>query len=604
MPDVVSEPVAPSSLARLRDVLILVAVAALGAGLAEAGLRFALLPHRELLGNRIYLNPQSVWMGPLINAALFVVPVVATFLVARRIGSGRTAYPAAVLVAAFLSIYAVSMITRRLSDWALAALALGIAFQLARFASKRPSLAGTLARRTAGALGAVCLAVTVWVATRPGVQERRVTASLPAAAEGVPNVLLLVLDTVRGLELGFAGYVLPTTPNIDRWASRGIVFDRAIAPSPWTLPTHASLFTGAWPHELGVGWTRPFGTEHTTIAERLNTLGYATGGFVANLVYCSYLFGLQRGFATYRDYRFSPSELVGSSTIGRRLIEVWNRVHGTYVVAGRKSAADVNEEVLGWQESLDPERPWFAFVNYFDAHDPYDAEAPWRTRFPGTSEKWRSLFNLRVRPPDELAALQAAYDGSIAYLDDQVGRLLEELERRGALDNTLVIITSDHGEEFGEHGHTGHGSSLYTPVIHVPLVMIPPSGAPPRRVARFVSLRDVAATIEQAASPALRVMPGTPLQPLWTGDSLVIASPALSEVDRFATLPARYPISRANIRSLIVDDRWHLIRPDEGPLELYDLANDFMERANLAGSAGHAPIVKRLSDSLSVLVRQ
>jgi arylsulfatase A-like enzyme len=368
------------------------------------------------------------------------------------------------------------------------------------------------------------------------------------------------------------------------------------------LPTHASIFTGKWPHELGVGWSRPLPDDHLTIAERMNQLGYATGGFAANLIYCSYLFGLDRGFSTYRDYHFSATELLGASTLGRRVFEALNKLRGTHLMVGRKSAKDVNDEFLSWRDRMGGGRPWFAFLNYFEAHDPYDPAPPYREMFPGTSESWRSLFDLRVRGPEELRGLQAAYDGAIASLDHEVGTLLDRLDRDGALENTLVIITSDHGEEFGEHGHSGHGSSLYTPVIHVPLVVLPPGDAPaPQRVGRYVSLRDIAATIEASARPTTRTMPGTSLEPLWKGDSLAPVSPAFVTVQRLATLPDRYPTAKAGMRSLVVDERWHLIRSDAGTEEHYDLVEDFRETQNLVARAEHDSLLQRMRDSLATL---
>lgn len=592
----------PDSRPRVQDVMALVVTSALGAGLGEAGLRFALLPHRELLSSRIYLNPQSVWMGPLVSVVLIGLPVLLVYAIARRVRGGAWSWSAPVLVATFLALFSVSMITRRVSDFALAALALGVASQVARLASRRPTLVRTLVWRTGLLLAFTCVGATAWINGRRILEERRMIAALPAAASDAPNVLLLVLDTVRGLEMGLAGYERPTTPNIDRYASRGVVFDRAIAPAPWTLPTHASLFTGKWPHELGVGWARPLPDDHLTIAERMNQLGYATGGFAANLIYCSYLFGLNRGFSSYRDYHFSATELLGASTLGRRVFEAMNTWRGTHLMVGRKSAAVINDEFLSWRDRRESGRPWFAFLNYFDAHDPYDPDPPYREMFPGTRQSWRSLFDLRERSPEELRGLQAAYDGAIASLDNEVGKLLDRLDREGALENTLVIITSDHGEEFGEHGHSGHGSSLYTPVIHVPLVVLPPGDAPAsQRVRRYVSLRDIAATIEEAARPTARTMPGTSLRPLWTGDSLAPASPAFATVQRLATLPDRYPTSKANMRSLVVDERWHLIRSDAGSEELYDLSTDFWEKQNLVARPEHASLLHRMRDSLTTL---
>jgi arylsulfatase A-like enzyme len=597
----VAEPRATPAI-RHRDVLWLVLAAGLTAGLGEVGFRFALLRYRELLSNRVYLNPQSVWMGPLVSALILLGPVLLAYAVARRTRGGSYTWAAPVFTAAALALFSIAMITRRVSDASLAIMALGLATPLARLAHRRPVETAHWARRLALTLLAVCGVATTTLTARSLLVERRTLALRPTPGADVPNVLLLVLDTVRGMELGLGGYSKETTPNIDRWSRRGVVFDRAIAPAPWTLPTHASVFTGRWPHELDVGWSRPLGDTPQTLAERMTSLGYATGGFAANFVYCSYLFGLDRGFSVYRDYQLSPSELLGASTIGRRLIDGWNRARGSYVMVGRKSAAEVNAEFLSWERRTTPAGPWFAFINYFDAHDPYDPEAPYREQFPGTEEKYRSLAVLRARPPEELHALQAAYDGALASLDAEVGRLLDDLERRGVLDNTMVIITSDHGEEFGEHGHTGHGSSLFTPVLHVPLVVLPArDSVTTPRVRRFVSLRDLAATIEGAARPSTVELPGSSLRPLWRGDSAAVISPAFSAVDRLANLPDRYPVSKTNLRSLIVDDRWHLIRSDEGREQLFDLSSDFMETTDLAGRPEHSALVQRLRDSLQVL---
>lgn len=581
------------------SVFLLVACCALAAGLGETGLRLALLPFRELLGNRVHLNPQAVWMAPLTNFALFLLPTLLAYALAKRVRDGRLAYPAAVVVGVFLAAFSVSMITRRVSEWALAALALGVAWQVARFATSRPILASRVVRRATVGLLLLSLGSTVFVYGRPLLRERTLRSALPDATPGSPNVLLLVLDTVRGMEMGLYGYPLPTTPNVDRWSKRGIVFDRAFATAPWTLPSHASLFTGKWPHELGVGWAKPMPGTHLTLAERLGSLGWATAGFAANTVYASWLFGLQDGFSLYRDYQVSPSEVVGASTIGRRVIAWWNNWRGTYVMPGRISARDVNDAFLDWERGVESGRPWFAFLNYFDAHDPYDPSEPYGSRFPGTEQKWRSLGQLRQRPPEELLALQAAYDGALSALDAEVGRLLDDLEQRGMLQNTIVIITSDHGEEFGEHGHTGHGSSQYVPVLHVPLIVIAPGQtAEGARIRRFVSLRDVAATIEDMVSTGERALPGKSLRPLWSGDTLAPVSPVFTDVQRMGTLPGRYPISKSDIQSLMTGDRWHLIRPESGSPELYDLTTDFMERKNLAGNPEHAALLRTMTDSL------
>jgi arylsulfatase A-like enzyme len=546
-------------------------------------------------------------MGSVTAGLLILFPTLAAFTAGRWLKRRELRYSAAVLTAAFLATYPMTLVTRRVSALALAFLALGAAWQLARFASARPDLVCTSVKRVARLLLLVCLAVTAIVNGGRWWRERSAVASLPPASNDVPNVLLLVLDTVRGLEMGVLGYGRETTPNIDRWARRGVVFEKAIAPSPWTLPTHASLFTGKWPHEIEADFFKPLGTKDLTISERLAALGYVTGGFAANLAYCSYLFGLDRGFSAYYDYRVVPSAILSATNLGRRLIEGWNwnMWRGSYSeVIGRKSAGDVNEEFLAWQRRIPRDRPWFAFLNYYDAHEPYDPVEPFRSMFPGTSESFRSLYEVRQRPPEELKALQSAYDGSLAYLDSEVGRLLEELERSDALRNTVVIITSDHGEAFGEHGYTGHGASLHTTVLHVPLIIIYPKKIRPNlHVARYVSLRDLPATIEELISAREQQIPGTSLAPLWSADSSHVGSPILSQVRGLPDIPDRYPASKTNMRSLIVENRWHYIQSDTGREELFDLTKDFWERTNLAQRPEHADLLRQLRDSLRTLVR-
>lgn len=596
------EPVERSSATRhtgIRDVLVLIVCCALAAGLGETALRFALLPFRDLLGNRVHLNPEAVWMAPLTNLVLFGPVIALVALLMRRVRHGTLAYPAAVLTGGFLAGVTVAMITRRIDDWALAALALGLASQMARIAYTRPSLARRVVNASTAVLLLVCLVTTTVVLGRPALRERGLRAALPATAADTPNVLLLVLDTVRAMEMGLYGYPAPTTPNIDRWARRGVIFDRAFATAPWTLPSHASLFTGKWPHELGTGWTVPMPPDHLTLAKRLNEMGYATGGFAANIVYASWLFGLQHGFSHYRDYGRSRTEILGASSLGRWLLVRWNRWQGDYIMAGRAAAPEINRAFQEWRERVEPGRPWFAFLNYFDAHDPYDPVAPYDTMFPGTNERFRSLATLRKRPPEELRALRAAYDGAIASLDHDVGALLDDLERQGALRNTILIITSDHGEEFGEHGITGHGTSQYVPVLHVPLIVVlPDTAVAGRRIRRFVSLRDIPATIEDLVSSGGGRFPGTSLRALWEGDTLTTVSPIFSDVQRMAPLPGRYPIAHGDIQSLITEDRWHLIRPEGRPVELYDLATDSLERRDLAHEPSHTARVQAMTDSI------
>ncbi len=221
----------------------------------------------------------------------------------------------------------------------------------------------------------------------------------PMPSPGSPNLLLIVLDTVAAGHLNLHGYGRATSPTLLEVAERGIRFDAARAASSWTLPSHATMFTGRWLHELSVGWLNPLDRTHLTLAEFLGTKGYATAGFVANTTYCARDSGLARGFCQYHDYIFPELTALRMAVLIKRalaglqavvqlvedrlkLIELRpyvNRVWGLFV-ADRKGAVVINDEFLEWLSSRSqPHRPFFVFLNYFDAHTPYQL-APGRMR--------------------------------------------------------------------------------------------------------------------------------------------------------------------------------------------------------------------------------
>ena len=193
----------------------------------------------------------------------------------------------------------------RIYPWAWAILALGIASRLVPILERRPTEVRRWLMLSFPALLGVVLVLAGFVLGGDWLKERR-EASRPLPSGDPPNVLLIVLDTVRADRLSLYGYRRPTSPTLERLAKRGIRFDEARATAPWTLPSHASMFTGRWPHELDVDWYTPLGTKFPTLAEYLGSRGYATAGFVANVHYCSYDFGLDRGFTHYEDYVLEP----------------------------------------------------------------------------------------------------------------------------------------------------------------------------------------------------------------------------------------------------------------------------------------------------------
>lgn len=339
------------------------------------------------------------------------------------------------------------------------------------------------------------------------------------------------------------------------------------------------MFTGRDASELTADWRVPLDANFPTVAEQFRDKGYVTSAFVANTYYTAHDSGLERGFVHYEDYKTTLEQVIWSSTLaqtnlGRALIwsrswrDVWqalkrfNTRTPTLLIAHRKRGAEVTDDFLAWQAGQRG-RPFFAFLNYFDAHEKYDPPA-----------KYRQLFS---RKPEA----KELYEGSIRYLDDQLERLFSTLRRRGVLDNTVVVVTSDHGEQFDEHGLKGHGNSLYLQLIHVPLVLrYPVSVAAGRRVTDPVSLRDLPATLLDLAQLGSPQMPGRSLARFWkptpaVADSVFISSYLTNFEDGWLA-PAR----QRRMRSLLTRDL-HWIRGFDGGEQLYAHWRDPGEHDNL-----------------------
>ena len=261
---------------------------------------------------------------------------------------------------------------------------------------------------------------------------------------------------------------------------------------------------GRWLHELSVGWLTPLDGTYPTVAEFLGERGYATAGFIANTYYCASGSGLARGFTRYHDFIFPELTALKTAVLVSRALEVtevmvyftedWLQSTGLFSYVervwrsfdnDRKRAVTVNRELIRWlSERNGSDRPFFAFLNYFDAHYPYQLPTGRLHRF-GVEptdkhqrfliQQWRDIDKSTLAPAG-IAFAADAYDDCIADLDEQLGRLIDELEGRKMLENTWLIITSDHGESFGEHaGVFCHGTSLYDTEVNVPLLVVPPA---------------------------------------------------------------------------------------------------------------------------------
>jgi len=571
------------------NILVLAACFGLLTGFGEL-LCFGI--QKYLLHQLIWFGWHVVWMAPLANLILFVLIgllVVALQKLVPRLASRRNA----IAFFTFLSVMSLAWLFPALKTYAATLLALGFSVQAARWFVARPQRFEVVVRWSAGSATVSCL-MLIAVALSSG----KVAQKPAPAPPQTPNVLLIVMDTVRARNLSLYGYGRKTTPRLEQLAQTGVRFDAAIATAPWTLPSHAGMFTGRLPHELSADFRTPLDASHPTLAEVLSRHGWQTAGFVANTYYCTAEQGLGRGFAHYEDHRASFSELALSASLSRKLLnQDWlRRAVGYYDVIGRKSAAEINRAFLNWLPSQEP-RPFFAFLNYFDAHEPCLPPVPYDTQFGARiphgdfrrthllRTTWR--LNRERGTPQQNQADIDCYDGSIAYLDQQIGQLLQELERRGALQNTLVIVTSDHGEAFGENYHYGHVKSAYMTQLHVPLVLSFPACVPNGQVVtQSVSLRDLPSTVLDLLGLAeAGSFPGQSLARYWQPSiqqELTAASSAINIAPIVS--PHATPDKKAVIHSL-VEDRFHYIENPDGRKELYDLQTDPDETRDLAGGA-------------------
>lgn len=596
-------PAAGEELNRTGFVLRLIALLGLMAGLGEVVLFAA---QKFILHLFIFVGRDVVWMAPLSELILFLA-LGALFLLARRL-IPRLSWILALMLFGALAVLALLFMYSPFHKGAAILLALGIGVTVARIARRRPRAVAAIVRYGLPLTLFITLALGLSVRGLRWWQERRAIAALPEAPNS-PNVLLIILDTVRAWNLSGYGYTRPTTPGLDRLMTEGTRFDWAFSQAPWTLPSHASLFTGRFPHELTANWLAPLDASYPTLADALSSRGFLTAGFVANELYCDYEKGLYRGFQHYDDYPMNASELFRNSVLVRELTgKRWAREpFKSFQLLGRKHAADVNREFLSWLDDAGS-RPFFAFLNYFDAHAPYLPADSTARRFatPGLDLPYGDWIRYRGRPagdslpPDYVQDNLDRYDAMLAEMDAELARLFRELARRGILDKTIVIVTSDHGEQFGEHNLMGHGNSLYLPSLHVPLIIRYPGQVPAgNQVRQPVGIRDIAATVADLAGiPGRFPLPGRSLTRFWRDSAPGGPDTLVMEVEYSSRLPKGTPVDQGSMRALVLDSLHYILNGDQRE-ELYDFLRDSMETHDLSGNTAD---LTRHREALRVLV--
>ena len=367
---------------------------------------------------------------------------------------------------------------------------------------------------------------------------------------GRPDVVVVLVDTLRADHLPVYGYPRDTAPFLSRLAARSVVFDAAQSTSAWTAPATASLFTSLYPfqHNVDTGFMvtqqlREIGQEIRlnrlppdvpTMPEALRAAGYTTFGIAAN-VNIGEVMGFSRGFHRFRHF------------------------------ASDAAAPELAAKAAQWSRGMRAARPYFLYLHFLDPHAPYRENAPWY-----------------AASGDEAADRVAAYDSEIRLVDS----VIEDLYRRLEWDrDTVLVVTADHGEEFGDHGGKGHGQTLYGEMLHVPLIVHAPGRFAPRRVAEPVSLVDVLPTLRDLAGAAPEPRDeGISLRPLLEGGP--------SDPERrslFAHLLRRDQQNR--LLHAVRRGRWKYVEGTRDPAMLFDLRHDPREVTNLADTstalAGH-----------------
>ena len=335
-----------------------------------------------------------------------------------------------------------------------------------------------------------------------------------------PNVLWIVWDTVRADRTSLYGHSTATTPKLDEWAKGARIFDNVVSAASSTTPSHASMFTGLLPTQHGANnehrWLED---RYATLAEILKEADYSTYLWAAN-PHISNQENFQQGF-DHEAHPWDPKhreraiEIVRAKMEGDRTSEIGSeRRSGKFPPWAIKAAGELAEvDLLQWLDGLEAGTPYFAFVNYMEAHRPFipNREARERVMPPEMVDRsyrvdrswipmWTYTFGLSEYSEAELELMARTYDATLTELDDLFAHLLESLEARGQLENTAIILTADHGEHLGEQHMLDHQFSLYAPVINVPLVIRYPARIEPGRDARPVMNFDIFPTVLDLAA--------------------------------------------------------------------------------------------------------
>jgi arylsulfatase A-like enzyme len=398
---------------------------------------------------------------------------------------------------------------------------------------------------------------------------------------GLPNIVLVTLDTLRADQLAPWAEGGAKTPILSRLVREGVLFERAMSPVPHTTPSHVSMFTSVYPFEHGARNGIPMRTDLATLPTELRRHGYTTAAFVSAYTTKSHTTGLGHAFDVYSDSLHADLDWISRDDMEPLVV---TRLIGRYG-GNQVSAPVVNRRLERWLERVGPEdAPFFLWLHYFDAHDPYTPSPRYAALYPPTDDS-------------SAARRLAGYRAEITYLDHRLGDALDLLNRAQLLDDAILVVTSDHGESFGEpHPHVdhAHGAHLYDSVMWVPLVFWgPPRVAIGRRVAEQVELLDIAPTLlELSGLPAPEGFGGRSLSPALATEATSIGPARAFAQTRTLKRPRRFALRTSD---------WKLVHnPDDEEQELFDLRADPGETRDL--SSEHPDRVRELRAELEFIV--
>ena len=478
-----------------------------------------------------------------------------------------------------------------------------VAMLCTRYSNRRSAKSGAHApsffSSSFGVIVALLIIFTLNLFMGQGVYTDQSYTQRVTGSSGLPNVLLISLDTTRADHLSLYGYARNTTPNLNKFAENAIVFNRAIATGDMTLPTHASIFTGLYPLQHGAHndppefWNaRPLSDQFLTLTEILAAHQYLTLGVVSNYGYLGHGLGIPQGF----NYYDNKIPVVFLKKVNRNYLSSWIPEllqpflkHTDYDVIYR-DAEIINREVFKLLDnrSENEPQPFFLFVNYMDPHFPYIPPPPFDTRYPGKLEDFDTKYysalyeavleKRRSVTEAEYKHMVSQYDGEIAYLDYHLGELFARLKASDLFDNTLIIITSDHGEAFGERDLIQHAVSVYQDQVHVPLVLKFPNSKKFGVINQAVSSVDILPTVLDVLGIEMQL-------PNVQGKSLR----TINHEENRAVMTESYPDGglRARhqrfmrIERAVVSGALKLIQSTANKHELYDLEKDPNELNNL-----------------------